>query len=762
MTDFHLLRDKLKNLPVYEVIGPVVRDVVTGKVTVVAASTGSGKSMMLPGALADVSEHQIVVCVPRRFLAFDSAFNVADLAEIEVGDKVGYAVGQIGGEKSLHSDKTRLLYCTYGYALSSGLINTARTIVLDEVHEADEYISLARAILRERKLADPCLSILEMSATINAEAQASYWRNIAETAVYAVEGRALDSDLIDEKTMSPRDKSRSVEELAVSLLTKGRKGSIIFRPGVREVENTVAETQKQLGALKFLDVEVVGVHGGSSYDERATARRAPEPGKRKIVVGTNVLESGVNLLWVDSAISDGTCKIPYHRYISGAEALVLEDLTQARLLQQIGRINRSPAATGFDRGLFFLHAQKEFDVRRAQNGPAIERQSLNDVAFYAASLGYNPTKLVWDITDEMNPETLNKRFEQAKQELIRLQLVRDDWSLTEQGEFVKHLPVSPETGAMLWEARKLDERRLREKKPPRVMRDAVILAAISESHGLRKKTASENKGAPIYESDLLDDMNAFLALRTKPLVQKVLDATEEVLAKATPDDLLLMQKQREKLNAECLGQNISYNSFMEAARLAEEIATRLVEHHASIRIAPRSEEDIYDAKRYAELQRCIMNANVNRLFLYENKNLRDLLRDFGTHRKKTEKSSEGYMISKGSVVTPQEGTLMVGGLREVHSKNINLPVQTVLTEVTAIPADVFIAWAEGRAANGQPILSDSTYAKGKLKATYAGKTRFEIRASQAGRAYINAPSSTIYMPPRGKVLGKSRYPQAML
>ena len=92
-------------------------------------------------------------------------------------------------------------------------------------------------------------------------------------------------------------------------------------------------------------------------------------------------EFGVNLRWLDAGVSDGYRKIPYHRDDTGAAALVREDQPQAGLLQQVGRINRDPAATGFERGLFILHAKKNFDARIHQNGPAIQRQSLRASVF---------------------------------------------------------------------------------------------------------------------------------------------------------------------------------------------------------------------------------------------------------------------------------------------------------------------------------------------------------------------------------------------
>ena len=123
MAGFQRLRDRLQALPVFGIIADVIRDVLEGNVTVVAARTGSGKSMMLPSALADATGEQVVVMVPRRFLATDAACNVAELSGATLGHEVGFALGQVNGEKSLHTPATKLLFCTYGYALRSGLIN---------------------------------------------------------------------------------------------------------------------------------------------------------------------------------------------------------------------------------------------------------------------------------------------------------------------------------------------------------------------------------------------------------------------------------------------------------------------------------------------------------------------------------------------------------------------------------------------------------------------------------------------------------------
>lgn len=706
-----------------------MRDVVAGLVTVVAASTGSGKSMMLPGALADQSDHQIIVLAPRRFLAMDAAFNVAELAELKIGAEVGYALGQMDGESAQRSHDTRLLYCTYGYAISSGLINKAQTVVLDEVHEADEQISLARAILYQRKSRDPALRLLEMSATVDAQAQARYWQTVAKTAVHIVAAKALACDVIHESPSAAGTKERSAEQIVVDLLEQGRKGIILFRPGVREVENSVLALKNLLAGSKHKYVEVVGMHGGTPSDQRHQARKIPQADFCKIIVGTNVIESGVNLRWLDAGVSDGFRKIPYHRDDTGAAALVSEDLPQAGLLQQIGRVNRDPATTGFERGLFVLHAKKNFEMRRPQNGPSLQRQALSGIAFHAASLGYNPTRLTWDIASNVHHAALPARLDQAKQELIRLGLMDADWRLTRDGAFIKHLPVTPETGALLCEASRLDAARMRAKThTPRVMRDAVIMAALIESHGLRHDPRKGHKADQHRTSDLLDGMNAFRILRRLPLAQTILDATESFLAAATDEQLAQIQKDRAVFTVECLKHNVSFNGFVEVARLADEITARLVGQDKGIRVEARRSDDTYDAERYGELQQCILNAHANRLFLFENEGARDLLRDFGKNRNDWGQPFNGYRIGRSSIVPiPLAGSLMLGTLREVQaeSKESQIPL-IVLTEVTMLPVEVFINWALARAALHQPVVSKVVIDKGILAGLYVDKAGFEM------------------------------------
>lgn len=758
MVVFQSLRDKLSELPVYPIIPGVIQDVLAGVVAVVAAPTGSGKSMMLPSALADAVDAQVIILVPRRFLATDAACNVAELSETTLGNEVGFALGQVNGEKSLHSSTTRLLFCTYGYALRSGLINSAQNVVLDEVHEGDEHISLARGVLHARKAREPDLRILEMSATVNAPAQASFWKDIATTSIHVAEGSHLTCDLLHESPMRAGSQDRTIEQVVFGLLQgdhgSERRGIAVFRGGIKEVENTVLELKRGLQILSIPNVEVVGIHGNTPSHERRAARLAPASGRRKIIVGTNVIESGVNLLWVDAGVSDGVRKVPHHRADTGADVLLAQDLPQSGVTQQMGRVNRNPAATGFARGIFILHAKSSFEQRIKQNGPEIERGSLLAAAFHAASLGYNPATLKWDVSPQHMPD-MPRRLEDARHDLQRLELVYPDWSLTDEGRAISHLPVSPPTGAMLNEARALDEHRLRSGQPARVLRDAVILAAVAETRSLKLDSKRGHRGDQHATSDRIDAMNAYRAVVSeaehreifKPILHK---SNEDFLATATDEQLAELQKQRLVLEQLCANHNMGLNGFIQVAQLVEEISVRLEKKRGvDLRQPPHADEK-YDAPRYDELKRCLLNGHVNQLFQFEHGGLRDLLRDTGNRKRANGMPFNGYELAETSILDPRvpEGALIIGNLREVMPKRKS-PVDRdggrgkkmhdsaasgpllVVDQATTIPPRVFISWAKSRAeravtSDAAIIVNGHIAPDGKLHANYAGKARFEL------------------------------------
>ena len=163
--------------------------------------------------------------------------------------------------------------------------------------------------------------------------------------------------------------------------------------------------------------------------------------------------------------------------------------------------------------------------------------SLNALVLHAAGYHINPTELHYDAP-------VKKRdIWRAKENLMRLDLLNDDWSLTKKGRFVHSLPLGAETGSMVYAA------------SPQMLNDVIELAAIIELRGLRadyKQPHGLDKN-----SDMLDALKMFRSLGY--------NATEE----------------------DCINVNVSWKRYADVVELIQELHNRLEvlpnigSHHAS-------------------------------------------------------------------------------------------------------------------------------------------------------------------------------------
>lgn len=499
----------LKPLPVASIVPKILESVRNKNVTIVTAETGSGKTLLANAELADASDHPVWVLVPRRFLAINAAETIAKLSGKKLGEEVGYAIGQKATGRSNFSSKSKLIFATYGYALSSNLLDdpNTKTIVCDEVHEKGIDISLARAIIHRRMKEKNDLNVVEMSATINADKQADYWRDVAEVKTLDAPGNSYDCDY---RHINPEDKpfnetvrdlvqevDRTTYEFAAA--DNQHKGVAVFVEGVGIAEAKAKELRQLFKDSRMDNVEVATIYSDMDDIKRKEALAPPKEGNLKVLIGTNVIESGMNIPWLRAGISNGLSKVPHYDYFNGAEALITEELPQWRITQQEGRVKR------FDKGIFVLHSATRKEDRPLESTPDISRISLDGLVMYAANYGINPTKLKFDAAvaaasqnppeeeGQLSPEQiqaeLQKNMRDSQKALMRLQLLKvekgedekaedEKWKLTESGEYVMSLPLGPEAGAMMSYANS-------QNSPKRIdgaieLGNAIELAAVAE------------------------------------------------------------------------------------------------------------------------------------------------------------------------------------------------------------------------------------------------------------------------------------------
>src|SRR4051794_29440177 len=158
------------DLPVRAVLPDVLSAVHAEGTAVLVAPPGSGKTTLVPLALADLVTGRVVVAQPRRIAARSAARRMAALVGEQVGGRVGYTVR---GESRTGPD-TRVEVVTTGVLVrrlqrDPDLPGTG-AVLLDECHERHLDTDLALAFLVDvRATVRPDLPVLAASATLDAD-----------------------------------------------------------------------------------------------------------------------------------------------------------------------------------------------------------------------------------------------------------------------------------------------------------------------------------------------------------------------------------------------------------------------------------------------------------------------------------------------------------------------------------------------------------------------------------------------------------------
>ena len=478
----------LNDLPMNAILADILAHINTGGVALVASETGSGKSLLTPAAIYADTGESVLICEPSRFLTMNAASIISDITNTKLGEIAGYSVGIRGRESmpTVHRN-TPLTFETYGMSLASQSILDAENVVLDEAHDPQMDITIVAAVMKARMQGhgSPVSRLVIMSATMNVEEKLEYWKDF-NPKVFTIEtGRRFKCNLLWE----PATPSH---EAIIKLIDAGKTGILVFAPGVGEIQDLASTVFNAIEHRKAADhswpndmaIEILQLHGGSEYEDRIRANANPPSNTVRVLIGTNVMESGVSFSWVDAGVSLGLTKEQHVARESGATALHTVPLTRSSLQQQTGRTNR------FCDSEFILCGRTSSDQMGASPTPEIMRVPLTSLHMHCASIGVDPGEL------EFSPSPDPTKFKEAVVVLQHLGFLDDHHKLTEAGDFAQQLPVGLETAALLWRAKQLD-----------ILPQALRLAAIMEVGGIRKDLRVGH--GLNYVSDHLDGMVAY-------------------------------------------------------------------------------------------------------------------------------------------------------------------------------------------------------------------------------------------------------------
>ena len=304
---------------------------------VLVAPPGTGKTTLVPLALAGLVTGRVVVAEPRRVAARAAARRMAALLEEPPGVRVGHTVR---GESTV-GPSTRVEVVTTGVLVrrlqrDPELAGTG-AVVLDECHERHLDTDLALAFgIEVRAVLRTDLLLLAMSATAQAERLADVLGGVpvveAQGALHPVEivwcpptppvapayGLRVDPRLLDHVASVVR---QAYAETAGDLL--------VFLPGAGEVAAV---------AGRLRDLDVIPLHG--RLPPAAQDAALQERSGRRVVLSTAIAESSLTVPGVRAVVDAGLARVPRTDLARGLGALVTVPVSRASAHQRAGRAGR--------------------------------------------------------------------------------------------------------------------------------------------------------------------------------------------------------------------------------------------------------------------------------------------------------------------------------------------------------------------------------------------------------------------------------------
>lgn len=355
------------DLPVRHGLADVVAAARGRGVVVVQAPPGTGKTTLVPPAVAAAVGGRVVVTQPRRIAARAAARRLAQLLGEPLGRTVGFSVR---GE-SRTSAATRVEVVTTGVLLRrlqrDPELPGVAAVVLDEVHERHLVDDLALALLVDvRANLREDLVVVAMSATVEAERTAALLGGAEPAPVVAVPGALFPVETIwcpapartvrtDDRGVTPGFLDHVASTVRRALAE--RAGDVlVFVPGAGEVDGVT----RRLGGL---DADVRPLHGRLPATEQD---RALTPGaRRRVVVSTAVAESSLTVPGVRLVVDAGLSREPRTDHARGLAGLVTVSVSRASAEQRAGRAGREgPGAvyrcwSAHDHARLVAHPQPE-------------------------------------------------------------------------------------------------------------------------------------------------------------------------------------------------------------------------------------------------------------------------------------------------------------------------------------------------------------------------------------------------------------------
>ncbi|KAG9825662.1 ATP-dependent RNA helicase A, partial [Aureobasidium melanogenum] len=494
------------NLPMFQFRDIALDAVEKNQVTILCGETGCGKSTQMPAFILEhelsLGRPCKIYCTePRRI----SAISLAQRVSEEMGEDkkavgtarslVGYAIRL----ESMTTAQTRLVYATVGIVLrmleSTKGFDEVTHLVIDEIHERSIDTDFLLIVLRALMIRRPDLKVVLMSATVDAQRFSSYLgnapivtvpgRTFPVAAKYLEDAIELTGHTIEDgspktadadeddleagsseatiaaakqltgyspktvRTLAGFDEYAIDYTLIVKLLekiaydpsyTQFSQAILVFLPGLAEIRSL----NDFLGGHPAFSKGwlVYPLHSTFSSEEQQAAFKVPPPGMRKIVLATNIAETGITIPDVTAVIDTGKHKEMRFDERRQLSRLIQSFISRANAKQRRGRAGRVQEGICFH--LFTKYRHDE--IMAPQQTPEMLRLSLQDLVMRVKICKLGDIEQA--LSQALDPPSL-KNIRRAIDALIDVGALTSSEELTPLGNQLAKLPLDAQLGKLI-------------------------------------------------------------------------------------------------------------------------------------------------------------------------------------------------------------------------------------------------------------------------------------------------------------------------
>jgi len=482
-----------ESLPVSARIEEIVSAIREHPVVVVCGETGSGKTTQLPKAclaagrgLTGLVGHT----QPRRIAARSVASRLAEELGVPLGGQVGFKVRF--AEKG--SDRALVRVMTDGILLaevqSDPDLLRYDTLIIDEAHERSLNVDFLLGYLKRLLPRRPDLRVVVTSATIDPESFSRFFGGAPVIEVsgrgYPIETRYRPLGADEDDDLDPGLVPGIVAAARECLGDPASAGDmLVFLPGEREIR----EAGEALAAAFGPSLEILPLFSRLSWGDQQRIFQAGS--RRRVVLATNVAETSITVPGIRAVIDSGLARIGRYSPRSKILRLPIEPVSQASANQRQGRCGRVGP------GLCIrLYSEEDFASREAFTPPEILRTNLASVILQMETLGLGAVD-EFPFPDPPDTRLVNDGYRLLQE----LEAVTPDRRVTDLGRQLARIPVDPQLGRMLAEARRFD-----------ALAEVLTLVAVLSIQDPRERPAEFRNAADEKHAAFADPRSEFLGL----------------------------------------------------------------------------------------------------------------------------------------------------------------------------------------------------------------------------------------------------------